>query len=165
MHRALQEELYPRLSTVIVLNIATMLMSDGTCNVPVGMGAFEYFQLAEALGAEPLWVINNGISHTYSVPAENIWPLVQVLLATPITTTTTLSAAMFTVLLWICWLMFSMFSAVSQLWSLDLLVVLQIRTRYARLVGVDMCSHDFEDENQGKSHVAFDFFDFILIAK
>ena len=42
------------------------------------MGAFEYFQLAEALGAEPLWVINNGISHTYSVPAENIWPLVQV---------------------------------------------------------------------------------------
>ena len=43
------------------------------------MGAFEYFQLAEALDAEPLWVINNGISHTYSVPADNIWPLVQVL--------------------------------------------------------------------------------------
>nr|QOL01194.1 putative extracellular protein TR9_006 [Trebouxia lynnae] len=42
-----------------------------------GMGAFEYFQLAEALDAEPLWVINNGISHTYSVPAEQIWPLVQ----------------------------------------------------------------------------------------
>ena len=98
MHRALQEELSSRLSTVIVLNIATMLMSDGTCNVTAGMGAFEYFQLAEALGAEPLWVINNGISHTYSVPAENIWPLVQVLLATPVTTTTTLSTAMFTVL-------------------------------------------------------------------
>lgn len=47
------------------------------------MGAFEYFQLAEALGAEPLWVINNGISHTYSVPAENIWPLVQVPPLTP----------------------------------------------------------------------------------
>ena len=45
-----------------------------------GLGAFEYFQLAEALDAEPLWVINNGISHVYSVPAEQIWPLVQVLL-------------------------------------------------------------------------------------
>ena len=43
-----------------------------------GLGVFEYFQLAEELGAEPLWVINNGISHTYSVPAEQIWPLVQV---------------------------------------------------------------------------------------
>lgn len=43
-----------------------------------GLGAFEYFQLAEELNAEPLWVINNGISHTYSVPAEQIWPLVQV---------------------------------------------------------------------------------------
>ncbi|KAL3133328.1 aspartate-semialdehyde dehydrogenase-like protein, variant 2 [Trebouxia sp. C0009 RCD-2024] len=42
-----------------------------------GLGVFEYFQLAEALDAEPVWVINNGISHTYSVPAENIWPLVQ----------------------------------------------------------------------------------------
>ncbi len=44
-----------------------------------GLGAFEYFQLAEELNAEPVWVINNGISHTYSVPADQIWPLVQVL--------------------------------------------------------------------------------------
>jgi len=44
-----------------------------------GLGAFEYFQLAEELSAEPVWVINNGISHTYSVPADQIWPLVQVL--------------------------------------------------------------------------------------
>ncbi|KAL0055122.1 hypothetical protein WJX82_007357 [Trebouxia sp. C0006] len=42
-----------------------------------GLGAFEYFQLAEELSAEPVWVINNGISHTYSVPADQIWPLVQ----------------------------------------------------------------------------------------
>ena len=44
----------------------------------IGLGAFEYFQLAEELSAEPVWVINNGISHTYSVPADQIWPLVQV---------------------------------------------------------------------------------------
>ena len=48
-----------------------------------GLGAFEYFQLAEELNAEPVWVINNGISHTYSVPADQIWPLVQVLVAIP----------------------------------------------------------------------------------
>ena len=63
------------------------------------MGAFEYFQLAEALGAEPLWVINNGISHTYSVPAKDIWPLVQVLPTTPFAATTAPSTAVFTVLL------------------------------------------------------------------
>lgn len=44
-----------------------------------GLGTFEYFQLAEELNAEPVWVINNGISHTYSLPADQIWPLVQVL--------------------------------------------------------------------------------------
>lgn len=48
-----------------------------------GLGAFEYFQLAEELDAEPMWVINNGISHTYSVPANQIWPLVQVLCTIP----------------------------------------------------------------------------------
>ena len=48
----------------------------GGCHA--GMGVFEYFQLAEALEAEPLWVINNGIAHEDSVPAARIWPLVQV---------------------------------------------------------------------------------------
>ncbi len=43
-----------------------------------GMGVFEYFQLAEALDAEPVWVINNGIAHEDSIPAAHIWPLVQV---------------------------------------------------------------------------------------
>ncbi|DBA71494.1 TPA: aspartate-semialdehyde dehydrogenase-like protein [Trebouxia sp. C0005] len=42
-----------------------------------GMGVFEYFQLAEALDAEPVWVINNGIAHEDSIPAAHIWPLVQ----------------------------------------------------------------------------------------
>ena len=54
-------------------------MDEATLACPSGLGAFEYFQLAEELNAEPVWVINNGISHTYSVPADQIWPLVQVL--------------------------------------------------------------------------------------
>lgn len=55
------------------------MLTQASCAIhPAGLGVFEYFQLAEALDAEPVWVINNGISHTYSVPAENIWPLVQV---------------------------------------------------------------------------------------
>ena len=51
---------------------------------PSGLGAFEYFQLAEELNAEPVWVINNGISHTWSLPADQIWPLVQVLSTIPL---------------------------------------------------------------------------------
>ena len=47
-------------------------------NLYAGMGVFEYFQLAEALNAEPVWVINNGIAHEDSIPAAHIWPLVQV---------------------------------------------------------------------------------------
>ena len=46
------------------------------------MGVFEYFQLAEALKAEAVWVINNGIAHEDSIPAAHIWPLVQVSLLT-----------------------------------------------------------------------------------
>ena len=61
-------------------------MSDQACTSDLqvvsapnaGMGVFEYFQLAEALEAEPVWVINNGIAHEDSVPAAHIWPLVQV---------------------------------------------------------------------------------------
>ena len=47
-------------------------------SLAAGMGVFEYFQLAEALEAEPIWVINNGIAHEDSIAAANIWPLVQV---------------------------------------------------------------------------------------
>lgn len=49
-----------------------------------GMGVFEYFQLAEALEAEPVWVINNGIAHEDQVPAAHIWPLVQVTPSPPV---------------------------------------------------------------------------------
>ena len=41
------------------------------------MGLFEYMQLAEELGAEPVWVVNNGVSHQESVPAGRIQPWVQ----------------------------------------------------------------------------------------
>ena len=41
------------------------------------MGLFEYMQLAEDLGAEPVWVVNNGVSHEESVPAGHIQSWVQ----------------------------------------------------------------------------------------
>ena len=28
-----------------------------------GLGLFEYMLLAEELGAEPIWVVNNGVAH------------------------------------------------------------------------------------------------------
>lgn len=31
-----------------------------------GLGLFEYLLLAEELGAEPVWVLNNGVAHADS---------------------------------------------------------------------------------------------------
>ncbi|KAK9747959.1 hypothetical protein RND81_02G026600 [Saponaria officinalis] len=45
-----------------------------------GLGYLEYLQLAEDLGAEPVWVINNGFSHTDSVDPSLIQPFVQEML-------------------------------------------------------------------------------------
>ncbi|KAG0576183.1 hypothetical protein M758_5G063200 [Ceratodon purpureus] len=42
-----------------------------------GFGYYEGLQLAEDLGAAPIWVFNNGISHWESVPTEAIGPWVQ----------------------------------------------------------------------------------------
>ncbi|KAK4481793.1 hypothetical protein RD792_012704 [Penstemon davidsonii] len=42
-----------------------------------GLGHFEFFQLAEDLGAVPVWVFNNGISHTDQVDTSVILPFVQ----------------------------------------------------------------------------------------
>ena len=42
-----------------------------------GLGLFEYLLLAEELNAEPIWVINAGISHKESIPGKNILPWVQ----------------------------------------------------------------------------------------
>ncbi|KAK9054857.1 hypothetical protein SSX86_025936 [Deinandra increscens subsp. villosa] len=42
-----------------------------------GLGHYEFFQLAEDLGAAPIWVFNNGISHQESVDPSVITPFVQ----------------------------------------------------------------------------------------
>ncbi|EIE21944.1 glycoside hydrolase [Coccomyxa subellipsoidea C-169] len=40
-----------------------------------GLGLYEYMVLTEELGAEPIWVLNNGLSHEESVPTARITPL------------------------------------------------------------------------------------------
>ncbi|CAM8973381.1 unnamed protein product [Rhodiola kirilowii] len=42
-----------------------------------GLGYFEYLQLAEDLGALPIWVFNSGMSHREHVDISNIMPFVQ----------------------------------------------------------------------------------------
>ncbi|KAK2652204.1 hypothetical protein Ddye_012060 [Dipteronia dyeriana] len=42
-----------------------------------GLGYFEFLQLAEDLGTLPIWVFNNGISHTDEVVTSQILPFVQ----------------------------------------------------------------------------------------
>ncbi|XP_027071877.1 alpha-L-arabinofuranosidase 1-like isoform X1 [Coffea arabica] len=45
-----------------------------------GMGHFEFLQLAEDLGALPVWVFNNGISHNDEVDTSSVFPFVQEIL-------------------------------------------------------------------------------------
>ncbi|XP_073525949.1 uncharacterized protein [Phyllobates terribilis] len=45
-----------------------------------GLGYLEFLQLAEDLGAAPVWVINNGISHQDEVSPDSIAPFVQEML-------------------------------------------------------------------------------------
>ena len=42
-----------------------------------GLGLYEYMLLNEELGTEPIWVINNGLSHQESVPTAQIQGMVQ----------------------------------------------------------------------------------------
>lgn len=42
-----------------------------------GLGLYEYMLLAEALGAEPVLVVNNGISHQEAVPPAQLGPYLQ----------------------------------------------------------------------------------------
>lgn len=42
-----------------------------------GLGYFEFLQLAEDLGATPIWVFNNGISHQDEVSTSTILPFVK----------------------------------------------------------------------------------------
>lgn len=43
-----------------------------------GLGLYEYMMLAEALNAEPVWVINAGISHQQDTPTSQIAPWIEV---------------------------------------------------------------------------------------
>lgn len=43
----------------------------------LGLGLYEYMLLNEELGTEPIWVLNNGLSHQESVPTARIQALVQ----------------------------------------------------------------------------------------
>ncbi|KAI8560185.1 hypothetical protein RHMOL_Rhmol04G0236500 [Rhododendron molle] len=45
-----------------------------------GLGYFEFLQLAEDLGAAPVWVFNNGISHNDQVDTSSIVPFLQEIL-------------------------------------------------------------------------------------
>ncbi|KAG9145658.1 hypothetical protein Leryth_018713 [Lithospermum erythrorhizon] len=45
-----------------------------------GLGHFEFLQLAEDLGAAPVWVFNNGVSHNDQVDTTAILPFVQEIL-------------------------------------------------------------------------------------
>nr|CAD1817369.1 unnamed protein product [Ananas comosus var. bracteatus] len=45
-----------------------------------GLGYFEFLQLAEDLGAAPVWVVNNGISHNDQVDTTDALPFVQEIL-------------------------------------------------------------------------------------
>ncbi|RDX83258.1 Alpha-L-arabinofuranosidase 1, partial [Mucuna pruriens] len=42
-----------------------------------GLGYFEFLQLAEDLGALPIWVFNNGVSHNDQVDTSSVLPFVQ----------------------------------------------------------------------------------------
>ncbi|KAE8697752.1 Alpha-L-arabinofuranosidase 1 [Hibiscus syriacus] len=42
-----------------------------------GLGYFEFLQLSEDLGALPIWVFNNGISHNDQVDTSSVLPFVQ----------------------------------------------------------------------------------------
>lgn len=45
-----------------------------------GLGHYEFLQLAEDLGAPPVWVFNNGISHNDEVDTSSVLPFVQEIL-------------------------------------------------------------------------------------
>ncbi|KAL3632611.1 aspartate-semialdehyde dehydrogenase-like protein [Castilleja foliolosa] len=45
-----------------------------------GMGHLEFLQLAEDLGAAPIWVFNNGVSHNDQVDTSNIAPFLEEIL-------------------------------------------------------------------------------------
>ena len=49
--------------------------------LPAGLGLFEYMLLAEVLEADPVWVVNAGISHQEDTPTSQIGPWFRCFLA------------------------------------------------------------------------------------
>ena len=59
----------PKAVRCMVAGRALTCMSSSAQSA-AGLGLFEYMQLAEELGAEPVWVINNGVAHADSNPHD-----------------------------------------------------------------------------------------------
>lgn len=55
--------------------VTTQLVAKEVCKI--GLGLFEYMLLAEELNAEPVYVVNNGISHAESTPLGRIAPFLK----------------------------------------------------------------------------------------
>jgi alpha-L-arabinofuranosidase len=64
-------------NTVGNIDVRTPLFNIWDYNATHGLGYHEYLQLAEDLGAEPLFCINVGMSHTESVPLDRMSAWVQ----------------------------------------------------------------------------------------
>jgi alpha-N-arabinofuranosidase len=48
-----------------------------------GLGLFEYLQLAEDIDSVPIWVFNNGLSHTTEVDTKTLGPFIKVCVERP----------------------------------------------------------------------------------
>lgn len=68
-------------NTVGNIDVRTPLWNIWGYNATQGMGYYEYLQLAEDLGAEPLFCINVGMSHKETVPMDRMAQWVQDALA------------------------------------------------------------------------------------
>ena len=64
-------------STIGDIDVRTPLWNIWGYNATQGMGYYEYLQLAEDLGAEPLFCINVGMSHKETVPLDRMSQWVQ----------------------------------------------------------------------------------------
>lgn len=64
-------------NTIGDVDVRTPLWNIWGYNATQGMGFYEYLQLAEDLGAEPLFCINVGMSHKESVPLDRMGQWVQ----------------------------------------------------------------------------------------
>lgn len=64
-------------AVAMTFKTAYLALTEGWGHPYAGLGLYEYMLLVEELDAEPIWVLNNGLSHEESVPTAQIQPLVQ----------------------------------------------------------------------------------------